>query len=154
MAGRGGHAGDLTVRREVKVAARFGEQYLLVTFTESFGAIIGEFADAFLAAHAFFVVVGSTLVVAEDVPTSSAKCVIAGLEIVVDGHPLIEDEAFAAPHRFGGIDVFEVLEDSTFEMKDLVEALVEHVGRRLLTPDTTSAKHRDFGCFAGSRVAT
>ena len=47
---------------------------------------------------------------------------------VVYGDTLVEDVAGALPLAGFGGDVFEVFEDAAFEVVDLGEALLEHVG--------------------------
>ena len=56
------------------------------------------------------------------------------------------------PLAGGGGDVFEVFEDSSFEVVDLGKALLEHVGGGLFAADATGAEHGDFAVFGGVEV--
>jgi hypothetical protein len=71
---------------------------------------------------------------------------------VVYGDSFVEDVAGALPLAGFGGDCFEVLQDAAFEVVDLGEALLEHVGRGLFAADAAGAEHGDFAVAGGVEV--
>ena len=65
------------------------------------------------------------------------------LELMVEGHPLIEHKTFPLPAavRFGHL--FEVIQDATLKMMDLGEPPLLQKAARFLTADATGAEHGD-----------
>ena len=49
-------------------------------------------------------------------------------------------------------DLFEVFEDAAFEVEDLGEALLEHVGGGFFAADAAGAEHGDLAVFGGVEV--
>jgi len=78
---------------------------------------------------------------------------LGGLEIfVVYGDSFVEDVAGALPLAGFGGDGFEVFQDAAFEVIDLGEALLEHVGRGLFAADAAGAEHGDLAVAGGVKV--
>ena len=72
-----------------------------------------------------------------------AEAVAAGLQLVIDAHPLIEDVALPLPTAALLGDLLEVLQDSALQVVDVLKALMEQIGRALLAADATGAEHRN-----------
>ena len=66
---------------------------------------------------------------------------------MANGDALVKHEAFAAPQALLERHGFQVFEDATFEVIDLVEALHAQKRGGLLAADAACAKHRDLGFF-------
>ena len=66
------------------------------------------------------------------------------MQIVINRHPLVEDEALALPERVFGIHFFEVVENAAFQVIDLLETQGLEVSGRLFTTDTAGTEHGDF----------
>ncbi len=59
--------------------------------------------------------------------TPTTPAVAPRFDPVYYAHASIKDKAFTAPHRLCFGDLFEVLEDTSFEMEDVLKALSEQV---------------------------
>src|SRR5689334_6065279 len=64
-------------------------------------------------------------------------------EPMAQGDALVEDEASAVPAALGLGNLLEIFQDTALEVEDLVEALRQHVGARLLASDAAGAEHGD-----------
>src|ERR671912_2394439 len=62
---------------------------------------------------------------------------------VAEGNALVEHEAPAPPPALGLRNLLQIFEDAALEVIDLLEALREHVGARLLAADAAGAEHGD-----------
>src|SRR5690606_12592847 len=62
-------------------------------------------------------------------------------QVMANGDPVIEDEAFALPFALLGRHVLEIFQDTALEMVDLFEALPEHEAGGLLAADAAGAEH-------------
>jgi hypothetical protein len=71
---------------------------------------------------------------------------------VVYGDSFVEDVAGTLPLAGFGRDNFEVFEDAAFEVIDLGEALLEHVGRGCFAADAAGAEHGDLAVFGWVEV--
>lgn len=60
---------------------------------------------------------------------------------MVNRDPLIEDEAVALPRALLFRHRFDVLQDAAAQVIHLFEALIQHVGRRLLATYSARAEH-------------
>ena len=59
----------------------------------------------------------------------------------IDGHSLVENETISVP--MVPSDVFEIPEDTAFQLFDVGESRLDHDGARFLAPNASSAKHND-----------
>src|SRR3712207_2315153 len=64
-------------------------------------------------------------------------------QTMAEGHPLVEDEALACPPALGLRHLLQIFEDAALQVEDLLEALGQHVGARLLAADAARAEHGD-----------
>src|ERR1700738_4292195 len=64
-----------------------------------------------------------------------------GLELRIERRAVVEDETFAVVMR--AAHLFEVLEDTAFELIDVLDADLVHVNRSLLAADAARAKRDD-----------
>ena len=66
---------------------------------------------------------------------------------------LIEDIARTVPETVACWHLFQVFQNATLEVKDLIEAKELHIGGRLFAADTSGTKHGDAFGSSGSRAA-
>ena len=72
---------------------------------------------------------------------AAAQLVATGLNAMGHRHALVKHKAFALPAADLGGYGFQVFQDATFEVINLLHALAAQKGGGLFTADTASAKH-------------
>ena len=72
-----------------------------------------------------------------------AEAVAAGLELVVDAHPLVKDVALPLPAAALLRDLLEVTQDPALQVVNILKALLQQVGGALLATNPAGAEHGD-----------
>src|SRR5690606_6525905 len=67
-----------------------------------------------------------------------------GPQAMPHGNAPAEEEAFAVPQALFRRNGFQILEDASLQMVDLVKALGFHIGGGLFAADASGAEHGDF----------
>lgn len=98
---------------------------LLLALRGSLALLFGKRIVTVRAADAFLVMGGAFVFVGDGVAAGVAHFVVAGLELMVDGYSIVEDETIAIPETFAGIDFCEIVEDAAIEVIDFFETLFE-----------------------------
>src|SRR5690606_13561597 len=93
------------------------------------------------AAHPFDVMAGRLVFGAERLAAGAAELIVARLQAMTYRDALIEHEAVAAPQAAVFRYRFQILENATFQVIDLVVAQRAHVGRGFLAANATRAEH-------------
>ena len=75
---------------------------------------------------------------------------MAWLQVVIDRDALVKNKAFPAPAALGFGHGFQVLENATFEVINLVKTLGAHEGCGFFAANAARTKHGDFGFFAAA----
>jgi hypothetical protein len=127
----------------MRLSPAAGEIDLLLSFREPSLLFIGGAIVATGAAHAFHKQIRFTVGVPDGMPTRAAEGVLADLQPVADGDPFIKHKALAAPQALVLGNPFEVLEDATFKVIDLLHPGLLKERRRFLATNATGAEHGD-----------
>jgi len=104
-----------------------GEFDLLLALAEPGAVFVGELIHALVALHTGLVFLALHVFGGDWPAAGVAELVWAFFQPVTDGDAAVEDEAFAGPG--GGLfgNLFEVFEDATFEVEDVLDAFAEQV---------------------------
>ncbi len=123
------------------LTAGFGKLHLALPLGRRL--LLLHIAGAVRAANALEVVGMRPVAGAERHAAGAAERRVTLHEAMPHRHALVEDEALAGKAAFGLGDGLEIFKDAAPQVKNLLEALRQQIGRGLFAADTAGAEHRD-----------
>ena len=105
-----------------------GEFDLALAFAQTFALPVAQAPVAFWAGNALFIIRGGQVFFRQGPSAAEAKYGLSVLQSMGDRDLMMEDKAFAFPLAFLRVDFFQIMEDPTPQMIDLVEPVLQKVG--------------------------
>src|SRR6056297_2801569 len=73
---------------------------------------------------------------------------------MIHRHPIVENETLALPGRVLGRHLFQVFQNASAQVKNLLKPLFQHESRGLLTAYATSTEHRHLAVSGRVKMLT
>lgn len=104
-----------------------GECYLLLTLAKPTAVFFGIFGRAMVAGHALFIVWAGLVGIGDRATAGVTRRIWTGNKPMTNRDAAIKNVAFTVPKALGLRDVFEVFQDTAFEVIDFWNPLPQQV---------------------------